>query len=66
MSCQCFDAVDCWLFLEYWVNVVSVKIISEDIHTEVSFEDAIHVDHRHNHEHEHLSEKVGSEVFFIS
>lgn len=65
MRSQRFDSIDCRLFLECWADVVPVEIVAENIHTKVSFENTIHIDHRDNHEHKHLSEKIGSQVFFI-
>jgi len=47
------------------VDVVSVEVLAEGVHSEVPVEHAIHVDHGDDHEDEHLFEQIGPQICVI-
>lgn len=62
---QLFDGVNRGLSFWVWVEIEAIEVFAKYVHSKMSVIDAINIYHGNNHEHKHLSEKVGSEVFFI-
>ena len=48
-----------------WINVVSIEIFAEAVHSEMTVVDAIDVDHGYDHEDEHSFQEVASNIFGI-
>lgn len=45
-----------------WIKIISVEILAEFVHPEVSSVDSIHVYHGNDHKYKHLSKDCGSKV----
>lgn len=59
---ETLNGVYCGVLLSIWLQVVPVEVVAEGIHTEVSSEHPVDVDHGHHHEHKHLSQQIRPQV----
>lgn len=65
MGCQGFYCVYCGVFLEGWLYIVSVEVLTLCVHAEVAVVDAIDIDHRYDHEYKHFPQQFRPEIILI-